>query len=117
MAEMSEAVRFFYDNAGFCYHPGTETAEHGHLRCAEALAAAEARRKTEAAWVTWEDDDEPFDDDVHGPDEYGYVAVLWRYDPETDEPVVLASLGAVDAGPGHPYRRVVEAELALEVWG
>lgn len=111
-----EAVKFFYDNACWSYDPSRETAEQGRLQSARSLARAEARRKSESAWVTWEQDDIPFDDDVHGPDEYGFIAILWRYNPESDAPEALASLGMVDAEPGHPYRRVVEAELALEVW-
>ena len=113
---MNDAVKFFYDNAGWSHDPARETSEQGRVRCAEALARAEARRKDEGAWVTWETDDIPFDDDVHESDEYGYIAILWRYDAVADRPVALESLGAVDAEPGHPYRRVVEAELALEAW-
>lgn len=116
MIEMSAEARFFYDNAGYGYNPLNETAEQGRVHCAEALARAEARRKLEGGWVSWEDEPDPFDDDAHGPDEYGYHAVLWQYDAEADRPVSLGSLGMVDAGPGDPYRRVVEAELALEVW-
>lgn len=110
-------IAFFYENAGFSYDPECETADQGRMRCARALAFAEERRKLAGAWVTWESDPEPFDDDVHGPDEYGYIAALWQYDADGDRPVILASLGAIDAEPGHPYRRVVEAELASEVWG
>lgn len=113
---MDDAVKFFYDNAGWSYDSARETSDRGRIRCAEDLARAEQRRKSEGAWVAWERDDIPFEDDVHGPDEYGYVATLWQYDAESDAPACLASVGAVDAEAGDDYRRVIEAELASEAW-
>lgn len=113
---MDDAVKFFYDNAGWSHDPVRETSDQGRIRCAEALARAEQRRKNEGAWVAWERDDFPFGDDIHESHECGYIATVWQYDAETDAPVCLASLSAVDAEAGDDYRRVVEAELASEAW-
>ncbi|MHB1938440.1 MAG: hypothetical protein ACYCOR_17930 [Acidobacteriaceae bacterium] len=100
---MNTKEQFFYEQAGYSYDPKKETQEQGHERCAKALAAAQA-------WA--------FDNDV----EY-----RWMPDDEAGEWVCIAtigdkqaSLGAIDfadgADPwGQPYKRVIEAELALEL--
>lgn len=108
---LSIAERFFYDHAGFSYNPATEIPFIGQVGTARALAKAETERIASGAWVEWARDDMPFDDDVHDPDEYGYVALLYRVNPETGRKEIVNSLGSIDAEPGDPYRRVIEAEL------
>ncbi len=117
MTNLSPAIDFFLERAGFGFDPATETAEEGKLRAANALAAAEAWAADPANEVSidWERDYEADLDDNcdcgidHGPNYVGIVYVNGE---------VKASLGAVtfseDGLNGSPYRRVVEAELALE---
>lgn len=104
---MNESGQFFYDHAGYGYDPATETPEQGRKRCARELAAAEAERTERGWWVEW----------THDQDSgYGgwYTATLYHAAPLTGERTALTSCGAVDAGDGDPYRRVVVAELARE---
>lgn len=114
MATFNDAVEFFYTHAGFSYDPETQTPEEGKRACAEALARAEEEGRKRGFFTVWKRDDVPFGDDVHEPDEYGYVATLWHTAAFTGERVMLASLGMIDAEDGDPYRRVVNAELAME---
>ncbi len=116
MTNLSPAIDFFLERAGFSFDPATETAEEGKLRAANALAAAEAWAADPANEVSidWERDYEADLDDNcdcgedHGPNYVGIVYVAGE---------VKASLGAVtfgEDGLNDPYRRVVEAELASE---
>lgn len=108
---------FFYEWAGTSYVPGVETMEQGKRRGASALADAE-RIAREAGcsfeWTIdpdadsscWSDDPEPWDQ--------------WQLIVRGPDGEVLTSLGGVDFGRdgepwGDPYRRVCEAECALEV--
>lgn len=110
------AEEFFYANAGWSYDPAKETPEQGMRRCAQALAQAEQWAKDNDLEYRWEDDWD----------------TLWRvqeYDVYDEGPLtceacllsdpngtVLASLGCInDATP--EYRRVIQAELALEAMG
>ena len=115
MATFENAVEFFYAHAGFSYDPQTQTPEEGRRECAESLARAEEEGRKRGFYVVWEHDTEPFGDDVHGPDEYGYVATLYHTAAFTGDRVPLANLSGIDAEDGSPYRRVINAELALEV--
>jgi len=115
-ATMTEAERFFYDHAGFSHHPETETEEQGRRRGAARLAGVERRARAYGWTYLWETDDEDsssFRDDVPAYPLYMCTLV-------TEAGDFAASLGAIDFGPEgdwqtDPYRRVVEAELALEV--
>ena len=113
---LTPAEQHFYEHAGYSYDP--ETVEQGRARGARALAQAEAWAKAEGLAYGWEDD-------------WGinHVAEFDCYDtdPETCEYVelrdpdgnVLNSLSCIDDATPE-YRRVVEAELALDVmatWG
>lgn len=134
---VSEGEAFFFEHAGWGYHPDRETPEEGRMRGARTLRAAEVYAQREGWHVDWEEDPDPItDDDVERDEDYSqYVAVL--YDSEGN---VLGSLGSIDLGsdtcmgydarPHHfeggpitgeplrkvydPYVRVVEAELASE---
>lgn len=121
------AVKFFAQHAGFSYDPKTETPAQGKARGARRLAAAEAWAKAEGLEVVWEPEQanpvdvfgepDPVNGPFYDPDAEFFCAVLCR--PCSDHGTscrhaeVLASLGMI-ADPSLEYRRVVEAELALE---
>lgn len=111
---IDKAAEFFYQHAGWGYNPTTETPEEGRRAGAEALADAERWARETGVWFRWES-------------ELGWIDHVAEYDtydaePETCEACiaydedgeVVASLGCIDDATPQ-YRRVVEAELALEV--
>jgi hypothetical protein len=108
------STRFFYDHAGWAYDPQTETPEQGRTRGARRLAAAERLARYRDLSFRWEN-------------ELGWIDHVTEFDCYDVEPTtcevcicfdedgeVLASLGCIDDATPE-YRRVVEAELALEV--
>ena len=107
---------FFYDQAGYGYQPDQETKEEERRRCARQLAEAE-RVASEAGFsYEWEidlsGDSSEFNDD---PEPWA----LWCCVCRDMDGAFMASLYGIDFGRdgepwGQPYRRVVEAELALE---
>lgn len=115
------AFKFFHKHAG--YQVGFRA------RGALDLARAESRAERHELRFEWDDDDQPAEActgrkvrNARGQweDEYKeYPAVVCTvYDPRTKHP--LASLGGIiesnDYRERHDYRRVVEAELAAEVF-
>ena len=110
------AYQFFLANAGFSYDPITETPEVGRERAARLLARAERRASAEGYVFCWRHDPD-IDSSEFSDAEPAYrlwVCTAWKPAHEC-----VASLGGVDFGPdgdpwGSDYRRVVEAELALE---
>lgn len=113
---MTKSEQFFYDNAGFFYDLKTQTKEEVRKRSAALLAKAEEWACEEGVSFHWEvdryADSSEFSDD---PDPWD----LWTCVARSLQGVVIGSLGGVDFGRhGEPwentYRRVVEAELALE---
>jgi hypothetical protein len=110
--ELTEAERFFYENAPFSYRR-PETPEEGRRRGAVELAAAETRAVRVGVWFGWESDD--IDSSDHSDEQPAYG--LWRCLMFDGDNEALASLGAVDFGRdgnpvSHPYARVVQAEMA-----
>lgn len=103
---LCEPVRFFFDNAGFSYDPNVETAEEGKLRTASDLAMAEAWGKANGLTFVWEFDH----DDSSDGDETPEVREACIAYVDGD---VVASLGGIGDATDD-YRRVVEAELAVE---
>lgn len=112
-----EAVQFFYEHAGYNWQPDTETQEEGRMRCARQMAQAEEWAKEYGYTVEWSDD--------WWIDREGHQREFDCYDeggPQTCEVAVLinaggddvASLGCIDDATPE-YKRVIEAELALEV--
>ncbi|MEN3280060.1 MAG: hypothetical protein V7607_1200 [Solirubrobacteraceae bacterium] len=100
------------EHGGYSYHPTLETPEEGRVRCALALARAERELQARSdVFVVWEDDCDGTADGERPA--WGCVLYRWR-DEEVTSPAVLTSLWGIDAPEGDPYRRVVEAELALE---
>ena len=131
---ISADEQFFYDHAGWGYHPDHETPEEGRWRGARKLAAAEKEGKRRGWYVDWEVEPDPMEDDVERDEEYDqFMATLLDEDGD-----VIGHLGSIDLGPGQcmgydarphgfegrhpgpvaktydPYVRVVEAELMLE---
>lgn len=110
-----ESIGFFKANAGFSYNPKTETKAQGMDRCARRLAAAEQWAREAGYSFSWEvdciDSSEWSGETPPWPQ---YLCVI-----RNGEGVIVGSLGGVDFGRdgtpwNNPYRRVVEAELALE---
>lgn len=123
------AYQLFLKHAGYSYDPTKETPIQGRRRCARALARAEAWAEREGLQYVWQDDPDTTEDDFDFPEdkahvrEYGAVGcVLYRPCPEhgTDckHAKHLASLWGIteslDNRKRDAYRRVVQAELALE---
>lgn len=107
---MNRNEQFFYDHAGWSHDPKTETSEQGRERCARALAKAEDDGRNAGLSFEWSAD--------HDCERTRRNAEMWQCACYDVHGRVVASLGGVDFGPeglhGDPYRRVVEAELALE---
>lgn len=111
-----ESIRFFEENAGFSWNPKAQTREEGRRLCAVELARAEDHARELEITFTWTDD---WSLGTSHADFYSREAYP-EGDPETCESCVatlegevVASLGCID-GATPEYRRVVEAELALE---
>jgi hypothetical protein len=101
---MTKPEQFFYDNAGFSYNPATETIEQGKVKGAKSLAQAEAYA-AEQGWIyEWTPDQPGFEEEGTNAE----VCTLYGIDG-----IALASLCGI-SGATDNYRRVVEAELALE---
>lgn len=101
---MTKLEQFYFDNAGSSYDPKVETEEQGKARGAADLAKA-AHYALDQGW-TFEWDTDP---DGHSCDEDHSVEYCQLWDGET----LLGSLSEI-CGATDDYRRVVEAELALE---
>lgn len=112
---------FFFEYGGYNYDPKTETAQQGRIRCARAMAHAE-QTATNMGWrFEWDYDTDNYERSL-GDHEYWCKdakngiehehEILWCQCQDKDGDV-LASLGAI-IDPSTSYRRVVEAELALE---
>lgn len=112
----TDAIKFFYDHAGYSYDPTCETPEQGRVRCAEALALAEQKASAAGVSFYWSHDlDIDSSDFISGESAYP----LWECVARRLDGTIIASLGGVDFGEngepwGEPYRRVVEAELAQD---
>jgi hypothetical protein len=110
---VSDAIEFFTKHAGYSYKP-PETPEQGQLRAATALGNAEDRAIRERVKFTWSACPEEWDGDEPLPEWAELLDCLAKHpDGRT------ASLGsiALDGRKVDPYARVVEAELALEIFG
>ncbi len=102
-----QAYLFFLRNAGYSYDPKTETKQAGRSRCARQLAKAERDAAALGFTFEWQEDDIFAS---HGHDEHPNTCeVCFCLDGDK----VLASLGCIDDAT-REYRRVIEAELALE---
>lgn len=111
------AVAFFYANAGYGYDPANETRHQGRKRGARALAQAEewAKLNLSFEWAVDDCDSSEFSDARP-------AWQLWTCCARGENNTVMASLGAIDFGRdgspwGESYKRVIEAELALDAQG
>lgn len=112
---MNKSEQFFFDNASFSYDPKTETQEQGRERCAKLLARAEQFALENDFSYEWMQDEITSED--HSDDEPFYP--LWVCVMRDSEGNIIDSLSAIDFGEGgepwgNNYRRIVEAELALD---
>jgi len=111
---MQTALEFFREHAGYSYDPKAETKEQGQERCAVAMAQAEREASEAGCSFEWDRDGGT---NREWTDE-GDVTPTWVCLMRDVDGVLLGSLSGVDFGDGepwgNPYRRVVEAELALE---
>lgn len=109
----SDSFLFFMTHAGSSYRPGVETEETGRRRGAADLVRAERWARATGVSFVWSDDWEVTN----------HVEAFDCYDREPDtcemcdaydaDGVPVASLCCIDDATPE-YRRVVEAELALE---
>jgi hypothetical protein len=126
--------QFFLKHAGHSHNPATESPMQGRVRCARQLAVVERKARDAGISFEWGPDSYPSsewiaDDEDGGKnrDPWGtwYCSAIGPRDEEYSlndsrgQGEVLANLGGIDFGRdgepwGDPYRRVVEAELALE---
>lgn len=107
---MNDAERFFFQHGGYSYDPKVETRAQGRRSSAVAHADAEAWAKRAGITFVWEWDEEPYqmgDAETKAPSEV--LGCVVRYSTGTIGP----SLWGI-GDPDENYRRVVEAELALE---
>lgn len=111
---------FFFKHAGYSYAPQKETRAQGRRRCANALAKAERWASANGYSYRWEID--PYSDSSDWID-HGKEGTepwnVWCAAMFSSNGVLVQSRFGVDFGRdgepwGDPYRRVVEAELALE---
>lgn len=111
-----DAFAFFHKHAGYSYDPYTQTEEYARTQNAHDLGDAEALASQRGYGFRWgidpDTDSSDFSDD---PDTWS----LWCCQMIDPAGKTVESLWAIDFGRdndpwGQPYRRVVEAELALE---
>lgn len=122
---MNKVEQFFYNHAGSSYDPAKETEKQGKQRGAILLASAEQWAHETGYSYKWDIDDcassaDWLADDEDGGKHYNPWQV-WSCRMLDEQGEVAQSLHAIDFGRdgepwGDPYRRVVEAELALEEW-
>jgi hypothetical protein len=121
------SYQFFLKHAGYSYDPKTQTPMQGRVQGARRLAAAERKARDVGYSFQWSADPSCLSSDWIADDEDGgrncdpwhtWQCAL-RGTGATFQGSCGASLHGIDFGRdgepwGNPYRRVVEAELALE---
>lgn len=115
--------QFFLKHAGYSYKPGEETPMRGRIRCARALARAEREARDSGFSYQWSIDPSSnsidwIDDNEDGGRNCNPWSV-WQCAMHNANRRIVNSLHAIDFGRGgvpwgDPYKRVVEAELALD---
>lgn len=106
---------FFFKHGGWHYNPGAESPFAGHVRCATDMARAEFVAWDKGYHFIWSPDH--IDSSDFSDEQPPYM--LWCVLMLDDAGTVVGSLGCVDFGRDgepwtDPYKRVVEAELAME---
>jgi hypothetical protein len=110
------AFEFFFEHAGYGYNPDTESPFAGRVSCATDLARAEYLAWDQGYTFHWSVD--PYTYSSDWSDELPAYQV-WDCIMRSGSGNVVSSLGGIDFGPdGTPwdgyYKRVIEAELAME---
>lgn len=113
------AVAFFYANAGYSYNPATETKRQARTKHAMELANAEDWARSNLSFE-WEVDQDVDSSEFSEERPRWSLWVCIARDEAADQVRIAAILCGIDFGRGgepwgQPYKRVVEAELALEV--
>lgn len=114
---------FFLKHAGYGYAPKAETKQRGRIRRARALAKAERDARVGGFSFSWGID--PFTtsadwiDDNEDGGRNRTPWQIWECRMRNADGGLVNSLHGIDFGRngtpwGDPYRRVVEAELAIE---
>lgn len=108
----ARAVEFFYANAPYSWCPAKETEEQGRRSGARALARAEViafYRDWNVEWCEGVDEADFQDEDGQWRTAPASVAILRSADES-----VLSSIGGILENDDAEYRRIIEAQLALE---
>ena len=105
--------QFFLEHGGSSYNPATETARQGRVRGARQLAEVERRARDGGYSYRWSIDGGASSGDWVEP-WHVWQCAMYNVDSQ-----IVASLHGIDFGRhgepwGDPYRRVVEAELAID---
>jgi len=103
--KLTQDQKFFFEHAGWSYHPLTESRALGRTRCAVSLAAAEQAFMRADVSCIWENDTP--DRDTEFSDTCEWCSI------RSADGAILASLGMITDADAN-YRRVIRAELALE---
>jgi hypothetical protein len=103
-----KAIAFFIENAAYGYDPKTETAAQGRERGARLLAAAESLASARGWTFEWADDSQPCDCDCDCAETWPEVCIA-----RSGSGARVGCLGGI-CGATREYKRVVQAELALE---
>lgn len=108
------AYQFFLSQAGYSFDPKLESRMQGRIRNARALAVSERKARNEGYSFDWREDD--CDSSEWSDESPAYVQ--WVCVMRDSSGAIVQSIYGVDFGrDGLPwnnsYRRVVEAELAL----
>jgi len=107
--------QFFLNYACSSYTPATETARQGRVRGARQLAEVERRARDGGYSYRWQQEGY---EDVPG-DRGAWPIPRWGCAMYNADSQIVASLHGIDFGRdgepwGNPYRRAVEAELAID---
>lgn len=122
---MNIVEQFFYDNTGYSYSPETETPEEGRKRNASLMASAEQWARELGYSFEWMIDPNSSSadwiEDREDGGKYCHPWQVWGCVMRDTCGKAVQSLWSIDFGRdgkpwSNPYRRVVEAELALEEW-
>ena len=107
---------FFLEHAGYGWYPEWETPEHGQRRNAQRLAIAERRASDAGIAFAWERDGF---DSSEWTDERDPPTATWQCTVFDSNGHSIDCMGGIDFGDGEPwgapYRRVVEAQMAMEI--
>ena len=107
---MTKLEQFFFDNAGVGWNPQTETKQEGQARGAAELAKAMHYALDKGWTFEWGADDQRCN---CGKKNCGHTVEYCQLEDASNGNHILGSLSGI-CGATAAYRRVVEAELALE---